>query len=281
MKTCPKKNARPPSMRCMPAWIQQAEARLLTGKTTRTDRYLARPEAILAAADMTPDPWQAELLRAAPTRTLLLCSRQSGKSQTAAGLALLTALTEPNSLVLLLSPTQRQSGELYRKVVDLWKRLGKPVASARPRESASRLELVNGSRIESLPGTEGTVRSFSAVRLLVVDEAARVSDPLYFAIRPMLAVSRGRLIALSSAWAKQGWFYESWIGKGDWNRVKVTAHQCPRISADFLREEEEALGSRWFSMEYLCEFGDAVEALFTEAQVKRALDNDLQPLFGA
>jgi hypothetical protein len=234
----------------------------------------------LADADLAPDPWQAGLLRQAPQRTLLLASRQSGKSQTCAGLALLTALTEPGSLVLLLSPSARQSGELFRKVLDLWYRLGKPVANAKPQENATRLELVNGSRIESLPGTETTVRSFSAVKLLVIDEAARVPDPLYFAIRPMLAVSKGRLIALSSAWAKVGWFYEAWTGSGNWHRIKVTAHQCPRITPEFLREEEEALGPRWFAMEYMAEFGDAVDALFTEEQIKRAMTNDLQPLFG-
>ncbi len=209
----------------------------------------------MADADLRPDPWQAELLRSVPQRTLLLASRQSGKSQTCAGLA------------------------LFRKVIDLWNRLGKPVANAKARENATRLELANGSRIESLPGTETTVRSFSAVKLLVIDEAARVPDPLYFAIRPMLAVSRGRLIALSSAWAKVGWFFEAWQGAGAWHRIRVTARDCPRISAAFLREEEEVLGPRWFAMEYMCEFGDAIDALFTEDEIRRAMANDLKPLF--
>ena len=85
------------------------------------------------------------------------------------------------------------------------------------------LELCNGSRVEALPGTEATIRAFSAVKLLVVDEAARVPDSLMAGIRPMLAVSSGSLIALSSAWAKQGWFYESWSGAGEWFKVRVTA----------------------------------------------------------
>jgi hypothetical protein len=218
-------------------------------------------------------------LREAPPRTLLLCSRQAGKSQAAAALATYAALTRPGSLVLLLSPTLRQSGELYRdKVRRLFNALGRPVATVQ--ESALTMELANGSRIVSLPGDEGTIRGYSGVRLLVIDEAARVPDDLYRAVRPMLAVSGGSLIALSSAWAKVGWFYEEWIGSRPWHRVKVTADQCPRISPDFLREEEEALGPRWFRMEYLCEFTDAIDALFSEAEVKAAMDNNLQPLFG-
>jgi hypothetical protein len=47
----------------------------------------------------------------------------------------------------------------------------------------------NGSRIVGLPGSEGTIRGFSAVSLLLVDEASRVPDELYLAVRPMLAVS--------------------------------------------------------------------------------------------
>ena len=66
----------------------------------------------------------------------------------------------------------------------------------------------------------------------------------------------------------------------DWHRIRVTAHDCPRISPEFLREEREALGPRWFQMEYLCEFTDAVDALFTEEDGRAALANDLRPLFG-
>jgi hypothetical protein len=50
-------------------------------------------------------------------------------------------------------------------------------------ESALRLELTNGSRIVSLPGKEKTVRGFSGAKLLVIDEAPRVADSLYYSVR--------------------------------------------------------------------------------------------------
>src|SRR5262249_13596310 len=98
-------------------------------------------------------------------------------------------------------------------------------------------------------------------------------------IRPMLAVSRGRLIALSTAYAKTGWFYETWAGPEDWQRVKITADQCPRISPEFLAEERAALGSRIFCREYECMFTEADDAVFAEADLRRMLDTDAQPLF--
>src|SRR5688572_23009417 len=64
-----------------------------------------------------PDQWQSELLREKPKRALLLCSRQSGKSTVTALMALHTAIYEPGSLILLLSPSQRQSQELFRTVM--------------------------------------------------------------------------------------------------------------------------------------------------------------------
>ncbi len=196
----------------------------------------------------------------------------------AAALALREALLVPGSLVLLLSPTLRQSGELFRdKVLRLYHALGKPVPATRL--TALTLELANGSRIVSLPGEEGTVRGYSGVALLVIDEAARVADELYAAARPMLAVSGGRLVALSTPFGKRGWFYEEWTGGGDWGRVQVTAEECPRIEAAFLAEERRALGERWFCQEYFTSFEDAIDAVFLNEHILGAHDDSLRPLF--
>ena len=193
------------------------------------------PSLLMSLAELDPDPWQDRLLRELPDRTLLLASRQVGKSQVAAALALRVALLEPRSPILLWSPTIRQSGELFRKVLDLYAAVGRPVPLVAA--SALRLELANGSRIVSLPGTEGTVRGYSGVALLVIDEAARVADALYCAVRPMLAVSRGRLVALSTPFGKRGWFHDAWHSDEPWERVRITAPECSRITPEFLTEE--------------------------------------------
>jgi hypothetical protein len=235
------------------------------------------PGQLMLVAGMTPDPWQQRVLESQSQRMLFLASRQSGKSTVAASLALRTALLQPRSPVLLLSPTLRQSGEIFRKVLDVFNALGRPVAVTA--ESALRLELANGSRVVSLPGTESTVRGFSGVAMLIIDEAARVDDPLYFAVRPMLAVSQGRLVALSTPFGKRGWFYEEWSGTGDWERVKITADQCPRITPEFLAEERRALGERYWRQEYMTSFEDVIDAVFSAADIAAALSDDVKPLF--
>jgi hypothetical protein len=242
-------------------------------------RVRADPAALMALAGMDPDPWQAKLLRSDATRMLLLCSRQAGKSCVAASLALRTALLEPGSLTLLLSPSLRQSGELFLKVLAQYGGLGRPVPPAA--ESALRLQLVNGSRVVSLPGDEETIRGFSGVALLVIDEAARVQDALYCAVRPMLAVSQGRLVALSTPFGKRGWFHDEWPGNAPWERVRITAEQCPRITPAFLAEERRALGDRWYRQEYECSFEDTVGAVFAYADIQAALNDDVRPLFAS
>lgn len=209
----------------------------------------------MVEAGITPDPWQANVLNSNASRLMLLCSRQAGKSLTAAALAVLTAVVEAPALILLLSPTQRQSGELFRdKVRRIYNGLGKPVATTQ--ESQLQMELANGSRIVSLPGDEETIRGYSGVKLIVIDEASRVPDSLYYAVRPMLAVSGGRLVAMSTPFGKRGWFYTEWHNDSPWERVRITAEQCPRIPREFLEEERRTLGEDWYAQEYGCEFRD-------------------------
>src|SRR3954449_12213233 len=135
----------------------------------------------------TPDAWQRVFLRSPATRVLLNVSRQAGKSTTAAILALHEALYRHGSLILLVSPSLRQSGELFRKTAEFRGRLDP--APVLTQDNALSCAFGNGSRVVSLPGDEGTVRGFSAPRLIVEDEASRVDDALYRSIRPMLATS--------------------------------------------------------------------------------------------
>jgi hypothetical protein len=250
----------------------------LLDPTAALDQVRHDPALFMDWAGLPPDPWQKRLLRSQSPRSLLLCCRQAGKSTVTAALALRMALLVPPALVLLLSPTLRQSGELFRdKVLRLYNALGRPVPTVQ--ESALSMGLANGSRIVSLPGDEKNIRGYSGVSLLIVDEAARVDDALYCAVRPMLAVSKGRMVCLSTPFGKRGWFFEAWTSPDSWDRYRIVADECPRITPDFLAEERRALGPRWFAQEYLCSFEDTIDAVFANEDIMAALSEDLAPLF--
>jgi hypothetical protein len=224
------------------------------------------------------DDWQARVLRWSGKRLLLNCSRQSGKSTTTAIVALHRALYAPGALVLMVSPSQRQSSELFRKVVDFLNRLDVRPALAEDNRLSVKFE--HGARIVSLPSSEATIRGFSGASLIIEDEASRVSDDLYFAVRPMLAVSGGQLILMSTPYGKRGHFYAEWEKGGDaWERVRITAEECPRIRPDFLADERRALGEWFYSQEYLCEFRDTTDQYFASDLIERAITDKIKPLW--
>jgi hypothetical protein len=226
------------------------------------------------------DTWQATLMRSPQQQLILNCSRQAGKSTVSSLLALHTALYRAEALVLLLAPALRQSQELFRKV-----RHGYASLTYRPteiaEESALRLEFTNGSRIVCLPGKEQTIRGFSGVSLLVVDEASRVADELYQAVRPMLAVSGGRIILLSTPFGKRGFFHHEWTEGGpDWQRVMIKASDVPRIPRDWLEQERRSIGEWWYQQEYECQFVETTDAVFRHVDIYGAISGDVHPLFG-
>ncbi len=235
-------------------------------------RLNADPTYLMEQAGIKPDPWQKESLRSFHKRMMFLCSRQTGKSTTASAIALHRAITRPNSLVLLLSPSLRQSQELFRKVLNYYNESGRPVDPEL--ESSLRLILKNNSRILSLPGKEATIRGYSGAALIIIDEASRVSDDLYYSIRPMLAVGAGRLVVLSTPFGKRGWFHKAWTEEEDWHKITVTAHDCPRISQEFLDRERRELGDRWFKQEYECSFEDTIDSVFTHETISRMFNSD-------
>lgn len=260
-------------------WSARRRTEARAGISVAADLACALDPARLSVrVGIDPDPWQRRLLRSQARQQLVLTSRQVGKSTTTAILASHTAIYCPGEPVLILSPSLRQSSLLFAKIKWTLKRLGSE-AVAMETDNALSVRLSNGSEIHSLPGKSGTVRGFSAVRLVIVDEAAFVADDLYTAVSPMLAVSGGRLILLSTPFGKRGFLYDQWEnGGGDWERIMVTADQCLRIPPDFLAAERRKLGIL-YDQEYGCAFLDVQRAVFRHDDVARAITDEVRPLF--
>ena len=235
------------------------------------------PSLMMTKAGMPPDPWQAKVLRERSRRLLMNCSRQSGKSTVIACAALDEALYHAPSLTLILGPAERQSKELIRVVDHVRQAMGVTVNPES--QTTTSMEFLSHSRIVALPAKEQNIRGLASVKLLIIDEAARVPDELYHAVRPMLAVSAGRIAALSTPFGKRGWWHKEWSEGEGWDRVLITADQCPRITTGFLAEEKGALPDAWFRQEYYCEFCETEGAVFSYVDVMAALSDKVSPLF--
>jgi hypothetical protein len=242
--------------------------------------YALDPVTFARDSGVEPDPWQAKFLRNAPRRGLILATRQSGKTETCVLHANHVAHTEPGETIIVISPAQRISSEFIRRARDRYLRIE---GAKIPGDAVQRIEIENGSRIIGLPGDNDgdTIRGIARVRLVLVDEAARVSDATYAAVRPMLAVHpRGALIGLTTGAAKRGWFFNGWADPdSDFEKIRVTADMCPRLTPEFLASERKALGETAFRTEYGLEFLDDQEAAFPNTVIDSIFDKDLRPLW--
>ena len=241
---------------------------MTTAQDLRRMAMKADPVHLARAINLEPDPWQRDLLRSRSPRILLNASRQSGKSTMVSIIGVHQAVFFPNSLILLVSRTLDQSVELYRKCQTVYRAVSHLAPSVS--ETAATLELANGSRIVSLPGRDDArVRGYSGVSLLLIDEASRVSVSIFEAVLPMLAISGGRLIALSTPFGARGWWYEEWMNlAGGWERHLARATEVPRISEEFLAEMKRK-GEAFYLEEFMCSFEDAHSQFFSREEVER------------
>jgi len=229
------------------------------------------------------DAQQRNIFRRSNKRVILNCSRQTGKSTTAALIAVHTAVLQPASTIVVTAPTKQQIREFMRKVRDF-----ACVASASSRGGRFFVEFKNGSRIIGIAANEDNVRGFSAVTLLIIDEASRVKDEVYFALLPMLAVSNGALWLLSTPKGQRGFFHAEWadatngtidgtLSTDNWVKIRVTAHDCERIEKKFLQLQKIRLDERRFAQEYECTFVDTKHNIFHPEATRNAFRDDIKP----
>jgi len=242
--------------------IAEERATVLPAATSVSARWRQSLDPVAFAVEalgIVPEPWQAEVLRSTERRFVLNCTRQGGKSTVAAILALHIVLFRPDSLVLIISPSGRQSAELCDRIYKFFCRI-----PDRPRlvtDNVLSMELHNRSRIIALPDSEDKIRGYSNADLIVEDESARVPDEMHDAVQPMLIVSDGRYLELSTPRGRKGHFWRHWADEDSgYRKVEVTIDECPHIPESARAEMLKELGTRMYRQECMCEFLDVAGA---------------------
>ncbi len=210
------------------------------------------------------DPWQVQQVSApAGSRVICLVHRQAGKT-TAGSIAVGHTMRHrsPGSTSLALAPTQKQSAEFVRHLRQHVLKAGAKLAV----DNTFGIELDNGSRCLALPGQDDAgIRGLTVAGDLIIDEAARVDDRLYDASRPMLIrhAATSRMMLLSTAWAKDGFFYRVWAegDPADWLKIEAVVDECTHIAPADIDAERRAMPESAFRREYLNEF-DSLESRF-------------------
>lgn len=245
------------------------------------ERLRADPCHPMRAAGLTPDPWQEEMVRCPARQIAALCTRRSGKSRTTASRVLTRSLLRKRYKTLIFAPTEEQSKELLDYVREMNDAVGSPVPVVR--ESLTEIAWANGSRVRVKTDRPKSSRGFTP-DLIVIDEAAQVSDVLYMSVQPMMVLGKAELMALTTPFGKLGWFYEAWTDdekRRYWRTFTVTADQCPRISTTVLDEHRRTMPQRWFDQEYNCQFNDVENAVFPLDVIHGGRGDGIRPLFAA
>jgi hypothetical protein len=230
---------------------------------------------------------------------LYLTGRRSGKSRIAAVIATFEAVLAGHEsrlskgergIVPIVAPTKYQGRIIkdYVRAVFETPLLRNEITN----ETREGYELKTGTRIEILAGDWRTIRGYTLLAAIIdeacffgLDEETKVrSDTeLVRAIKPALATVGGRLICISSPYARKGWCWKTYqknFGNATgrvlvWNSASRTMNpQLPqRVIDDALAEDYQAAKS-----EYLGEFRDDVGEFIPRAVVENLVVKDRQEL---
>ena len=233
-------------------------------------QYLS-PIRMMREIGMEPDAWQREVLMSASKNKMLVCGRQTGKSTIIAVAALHTVLVRDNVDVVILGPGKLQAQNLFRTVRSMMYSVG---VTDTPYLTLTSMELSNGSRIICLPHNPDRIRGYTTV-LLILEEAARVSEDVFSASQGFLATTQGTTIALSTPAGVYGWVSRAWEGKDgiDWAKWHVKASMCERISPEWLAQQKQLIGELMYNQEYEAEFIDPPNKVFRADTIDNAFDS--------
>jgi len=230
------------------------------------------------------DDWQKEVLNA--KGHICLCSgRQTGKSTIIARRDAEFAVKNANKSILIISSTERQSEELFIKVLNyLEEKYRHLIKRGKERPTKHIIRLHNGSIIRCLPtGLAGIgIRGFTIDRL-TADEAAFIPEEVWQAVTPMLLTTGGDIVLLSTPKGKQGYFYECY-NSPDFSTFHVNSEEVIKnrpICASWkekqregalahLEREKKKMSSLQYAQEYLGEFIDELQRLFSDKLIKKA-----------
>ncbi|MCK5612002.1 terminase family protein [Candidatus Pacearchaeota archaeon] len=203
---------------------------------------------------------QKELLKCTDKRISILCSRRWGKSTVSSAKACHIASTLPNSNILCLSRSQRQSSELFKKISSMVN--GCELKHSITRQTQTEMAFSNGSIIKSLPSNEDSLRGLDA-SFVIFDESSWIPESLFTVVFPMLLTSKGGAILISTPGVASGTFFESCQPKSEFTNFTFTHSSAVFDDGTYLVDPEELArecermggeNSAAYRAEFLCQF---------------------------
>ena len=221
-----------------------------------------------------PTPWQLDVLNGIKANSrnsihVVKSARQLGKTSMLEMLLLKTALTNQDSISIAISPTLTQSIKLYKEIL-------KPVLGTQllKSQNGQRLSITfyNGAEILFKSGEQkDALRGFNVRNggILVLDEAAFLSDEVFYLVQPFTNVSKAPIVLTSTPLYKLGFFYDHYmlglnnaknIYAYDWTDSKYDTSEF--LSPEVLDRIRKQVPISTFLTDYLGQFLDLQSGVF-------------------
>jgi len=225
-----------------------------------------------------PFPYQEKLLLDQAKRIVCCWGRQCGKTSTIAVKAIHFAYSNPNMMVLITSPSLRQSMIMFDRIQGFI--TGNSLLSnGVARKTRTVIQLLNKSSIIALPCSENLLRGYTA-HLIIADEAAFMPEEVITQIVfPMLSTTDGSAIFISTPWGRDHFFYRAFMDPS-YSVHHVKSTECPLIKPEFLEEQRHNMAEEAFRMEYLAEFAEAATCFLTQDLIRGCIDPDMEFIHG-
>lgn len=231
-------------------------------------RYGADPVAFVEDEfGITPDPWQAELMRAVASGERRISVRSGhgvGKSAVASWLCLWHILTKFPQKTVLTAPTSSQLFDALFSEVKAWADKLQPAMRQMLDIKSERIELqaapaesfiaAKTSRAETPEALQGV---HSKHVLLIADEASGVPEAVFEAASGSMSGHEACTILLGNPTRGSGYFYDTHNRlKEHWWTRRVSCVDSPRVSDAYVREQAIKYGeeSNAFRVRVLGEF---------------------------
>lgn len=240
------------------------------------------------------DKWQVDFLKTQGSK-VLVSGRQQGKSTITAIEAAEFLTHNENVNVLIVSRTERQSEELFLKMLmyttDNYKSM---IKRGKFKPTKSTLRLNNGSIGRCLPtGLTGEgIRGFT-IHKLIVDEAQLVNDDIFTSITPMLLTTGGSIVLLGTPHGRKGFFWDAFQNKHQHFKVfhinaeeniknrpisETWSEQQRQIALEYLERERSRMSDKEYAQEYLGEFVEDLEQFFPDDLITdRCINTKTEP----
>jgi len=230
--------------------------------------------------NFNPTFYQEKLLNDKSKRICVIMSRQAGKTTTIAVKAIWFAVTHPNTLTLIVSPSLRQSMIMMDRIqaflVQMPKTLQKLMIQKMQRTV---IRFKNGSMIVALPNSPNLLRGYTA-HMVIADEAGFFRDDetvFYNVLYPMLSTTDGYLIVSSTPWSTDSVFYRMFQDES-FSKHVVTWRDVVKAGLtkqEFIDEMRRVLPLERFEREFEARFTEETDSYFPKSLITQCIDSEL------